>query len=289
MRMIANHLVNDQPGPSLAAFAAMPARAADVDATSAVDAVTVYPDGASVTRVITLDLPSGDNTLVAKDFPLTLDPSSLRVEGEAGAKLTIGAIDTRPPRAAPPVNLPETRQAHRGAEGRARQLQGAIDAADARRKFAERFAEASPAGLGEKGEARPLNEWRAAFAAVAEEVATADTAIRDAERKQRDIDREIARLESDRAAKPPASSRSGSISPPHAATKATLRVTYTVRNARWTAALRCPARHRREGPQARAGTGAPRRDHPDRPARTGRMSRWPSPPCGPRAAAARPS
>ena len=29
------------------------------------------------------------------------------------------------------------------------------------------------------------------------------------------------------------------------------------------AALRCPARHRREGPQARARTGAPRRDHPD--------------------------
>ena len=79
----------------------------------------------------------------------------------------------------------------------------AIAAAEARRKFAERFAEASPAGLGEKGEARPLTEWRAAFAAVSEEVAAADTAIRDAQRKQREIDREIARLESDRSAKPP--------------------------------------------------------------------------------------
>ena len=81
--------------------------------------------------------------------------------------------------------------------------QGAIAAAAARRKFAEQFAEASPAGIGEKGEARPLAEWREAFAAVAEEFARADTAIRDAERKQRDIDREIARLESDRAVKPP--------------------------------------------------------------------------------------
>ena len=85
---------------AFAALAALPAQAADLEANSAVDAVTVYPDGASVTRVITLDLPAGDTTLVAKDFPLTLDPSSLRVEGEAGAKFTIGAIDTRSPRAA---------------------------------------------------------------------------------------------------------------------------------------------------------------------------------------------
>ena len=89
-------------------------------------------------------------------------------------------------------------------------------------------------GIGEKGEARPIAEWRAAFAAVAEEVASADTAIRDAERKQRDIDREIARLEADRAAKPPSKLEVRIDLAAAAATKATLRVTYTVRNARWT-------------------------------------------------------
>jgi N-terminal domain of unknown function (DUF4140) len=93
MRTIANHLATTGL-VLLAALAITPSGAADLDVTSAVDAVTVYPDGASVTRVIALDLPAGDNTLVAKDFPLTLDPTSLRVEGEGGAKLTIGAIDT---------------------------------------------------------------------------------------------------------------------------------------------------------------------------------------------------
>nr|WP_249779971.1 mucoidy inhibitor MuiA family protein [Bradyrhizobium sediminis] len=215
------------------AFATMEARAADIDAISAVDAVTVYPDGASITRVMTLDMPAGDNTLVAKDFPLTLDPSSLRVEGEAGAKLTIGAIDTRPPRAAPPVNLPELDKRIEALKDERANLAGAINAAAARRKFAERFAETSPAGLGEKGEARPIAEWRAAFAAVAEEVASADAAIRDAERKQRDIDREIARLESDRAAKPPRKLEVRIDVATAAATRATLRVTYAVRNARW--------------------------------------------------------
>ncbi|MGB8397548.1 DUF4140 domain-containing protein, partial [Bradyrhizobium sp.] len=170
MRMIANSLVTASLVLATA-FAALPAQAADLDVTSAVDAVTVYPDGASVTRVIALDLPSGDNTLVTRDFPLTLDPSSLRVEGEAGAKLTIGAIDTRPPRAAPPVNLPELDKRIEALKDQRTDLQGTIAAANARRKFAERFAEVSPAGMGEKGEARPIAEWRAAFAAVSEEIA----------------------------------------------------------------------------------------------------------------------
>lgn len=212
---------------------ASPSWAADVDATSAIDTVTVYPDGAIVTRVIAIDLASGDSTLVAKDFPLSLDPSSLRIEGEAGAKLTIGTIDARPPRAAPPLNLPELDKRIEALKDERADLQGAIDAAAARRKFAQRFAEASPAGLGEKGEARPITEWRAAFTAVAEEVAAAETAIRDAARKQREIDRHIAQLEADRSAKPPSRLEVRIDVASAAATKATLRVTYAVRNARW--------------------------------------------------------
>ena len=233
MRFLARSLVTTSL-VVVAALAAAPARAADVSASSAVDAVTVYPDGASITRVITLDLPAGDHSAVLKDFPLTLDPSSLRVEGEAGAKLTIGAIDAKPPRAAPPVNLPELDKRIEALKDQRADLQGAINSAAARRKFAERFAEASPAGIGDKGEARPIAEWRAAFAAVAEEVATADSAIRDAERKQRELDREIARLEADRAQKPPSKLEVRIELAAAAATKATLRVTYAVRNARWT-------------------------------------------------------
>ncbi|HLJ01035.1 MAG TPA: mucoidy inhibitor MuiA family protein [Bradyrhizobium sp.] len=214
-------------------FAASRAMAADIAAETAVEAVTVYPDGASVTRAVTVELPGGDTTLVLKDFPLTLDPSSLRVEGEAGARLTIGAIDTRSPRAAPPVDLPELDRRIEALKDERANLQGAIAAATARRKFAERFAETSPAGIGEKGEARPLSDWRAAFAAVAEEVATTDTAIREAERKQRDIDREVARLESERAVKPPSKIEVRIDLAAIAPTKATLRLTYAVRGARW--------------------------------------------------------
>ncbi|HXH44770.1 MAG TPA: mucoidy inhibitor MuiA family protein [Bradyrhizobium sp.] len=212
---------------------ASPSWAAELDANSTIDTVTVYPDGATVTRVMSLDLASGDSTLVARDFPLSLDPSSLRVEGEAGARLTIGTIDARPPKAAPPVNLPELDKRIEALKDQRADLQGAIDSATARRKFAQRFAEASPAGLGDKGEARPIAEWRAAFATVAEEIATADTAIREATRKQREIDRQIAQLEAERSAKPPSKLEVRIDVASAAATRATLRVTYAVRNARW--------------------------------------------------------
>ena len=232
MRIIANSLVTTSL-VVVAAFAAVQAQAADLDAASAVEAVTVYPDGASVTRVIAVDIPAGENTVVLKDFPLTLDVSSLRVEGEADARLTLGAVDTKPPRAAPPVNLPELDKRLEALKDQRVNLEDAITAANARRKFAERFAETSPAGIGDKGEARPIADWRAAFAAVSEEVAIADAAIREAQRKQRDIDREIARLESDRTIKPPSKLEVRIDLAAAAPAKAILRVTYAVRNARW--------------------------------------------------------
>ncbi|TWA93838.1 mucoidy inhibitor MuiA family protein [Bradyrhizobium stylosanthis] len=211
---------------------ASPSWAADVDANSTIDTVTVYPDGATVTRIIAIDLPSGDSTLVAKDFPLGLDSSSIRVEGEGGAKLTIGTIDARPPRAAP-VNLPELDKRIEALNDQRADLQGSIDSANARRKFAEHFAEAAPVGIGEKGEARPIAEWRTAFTAVGDEIASADTAIREATRKIREIDRQIAQLDVERKAKPPSKLEVRMDIAAPAATKATLRVTYNVRNARW--------------------------------------------------------
>src|SRR4030095_8921718 len=202
------------------------------------------------------------NSAVLKDLPLTLDPSSLRVEGEAGAKLTIGAIDARQPSAAPPVNLPELDKRIEALKDQRADLQGAMNAAAERRKFAARFAEASPVGICEKGEARPIAEWRAAFAAVGEEVASADTAIRDAERKQRELDREIARLEKDRAQKAPEQGGSKNRTPPRGGDEGGVALDLCVAQRALDAALRRPPRHRRERPQARARTGAACRNHP---------------------------
>jgi uncharacterized protein (TIGR02231 family) len=208
--------------------------AAETDVISKIDAVTVYPDGATVTRTIHVDLPQGGSVLRARDFPPGLDPASLRVEGEGGARLVIGAIDVRPPRAdRPPLDpaLENRIEALRDERGG---LDDKIEAANARKEFARHFAEASPAGIGDKGEARPLGEWRQAFVAVEEEVAAANAAIRDAGRRQREIDRELARLEAQRNADPPRKMEVKIDLAAEAAMPATLRVSYSVRGARWS-------------------------------------------------------
>jgi uncharacterized protein (TIGR02231 family) len=218
---------------TISMFAVSVACGAEVAVTSAIEAVTVYPDAATVTRVIKTDLQAGNSTLVAQDFPPLLDPASLRIEGEGSARLVIGAIDARPPRPVPPATLPDLDRRIEALRDERGALDDKIGSATARRKFAERFADSAPAGLGEKGEARPLSDWRAAFAAIAEEVAIADGAIREAGVRQRDIDREIARLEAERNSNPPRKMEVRIDLAADAATKATLRISYTVRGARW--------------------------------------------------------
>jgi uncharacterized protein (TIGR02231 family) len=225
---------------------ASPVLAGELDVSSSIDNVTVYPDGATVTRVIRADLPAGDTTLTVRDFPPLLDPASLRVEG--AGRLTIGAIDARPPRPERPATNPELEKRIEALQDERGTLDDKIAAADARRKFAQRFAESSPTALGEKGEARPLAEWRAAFAVVADEITTADAAIHEAKLRQRDVDRELARLDAARKANPTRKMEVRIDLAAEAAGNASLRVTYSVRGARWVPLY-----------DARLDTGAPDR------------------------------
>ena len=127
------------------------------------------------------------------------------------------------------------RPAHRGAAGRARRR--SMARSRPRRRAASSpsvLPKRRPPGLARRARRGRSAEWRAAFAAVAEEIATADTAIRDAKIKQRDIDREIARLEAERNATPPKKLEVRIDLNADAAAPAMLRVTYAVRGARWT-------------------------------------------------------
>ena len=210
-----------------------PLSAAELDVQSAVDAVTVYPDGATVTRLITVDLPQGDTTLIARDFPPGLDASSLRVEGETGARVTIGAIDARAPRPERPPPAPELEQRSQALKDERAALEDQIGAEAARKRFAERFAAQIPLGLGDKGEARPVAEWRLAFGAVAEEIRAANNATRELKLKQRELDEEIARIDRALQVNPPRKMEVRIDLAADAGARATFRVSYTVRGARW--------------------------------------------------------
>ena len=71
------------------------AHAADIEATSAVEFVVVFPRGAEITRVAKVTIDKGDHTLVFHDLPAEAVEGSIRVEGNATGKLEIGSVDTR--------------------------------------------------------------------------------------------------------------------------------------------------------------------------------------------------
>jgi len=79
----------------LATSALTPAFAADIAAISRVDAVTVYPAGAEVTRLAEASLEAGEHTLIFDGLPGDLDPATLRVEGSGGGRIEIGSVDSR--------------------------------------------------------------------------------------------------------------------------------------------------------------------------------------------------
>jgi uncharacterized protein (TIGR02231 family) len=219
----------------VAAFLAVAssASAAEIEASSTIDAVIVYPDGATVTRTLKVDLPAGDNVVLARDFPLGLDPESLRVEGESGARIQIGSIDARQPAPQPVQSAPEREKKIQALEDDRQALDDRIAAAETRRNFAQRFATDSPIGLGPDKGARPLAEWRDAFKAIEDEVGQADETIRGLQVKKRDLDAELAILKAERRTDPPRKLEVRIDLSSQAATSAIFRISYTVREARW--------------------------------------------------------
>ena len=213
--------------------ATVAAQAADIEASSTIDTVTVYPDGATVTRVMKVNVPAGEHVVLARDFPMGLDAASLRVEGESGARIQIGSIDARPPAPQPVASTPEREKKLQALNDEAIAIDDRISAANIRKTFARRFATDAPLGLGEESNARPLAEWREAFKAIEEEMNRADETIRGLQARRRDINAEIAILRNDQRTDPPKKLEVRIDLAAQAAAAATLRVSYTVRDARW--------------------------------------------------------
>ncbi|MBL8588632.1 MAG: mucoidy inhibitor MuiA family protein [Methylobacteriaceae bacterium] len=219
-----------------ALLAALPALAADLDAPSKIDAVTVYPDAASVTRRAEIDLPAGATTLIFRGLPAALDPASIRVEGMATAALAIGAVETRP---TPAETKPDTRleQQLRTLRGEREIAQVAIDTLEGKKAMMKRYAESGPDKLGDQGKALDIAQWSAAWEAIGAGLAKVHDELRVAQGRARNLDAEIAALEATRLRPTPrAPRRDVAVSlEAGAATTATIALTYRVAGASWRA------------------------------------------------------
>lgn len=75
--------------------------AEDVESKSRIEAVTLHLNGAVVERTAAVDLPAGDNVVILRGLPVSLEESSVRATLNAGGAAAIGAVTVRPAPQAP--------------------------------------------------------------------------------------------------------------------------------------------------------------------------------------------
>jgi len=171
------------------------ASAADIDLVSRIDRVTVYPDGAVVTRLGRAQLLQGASQIVLRGLPATIDPASIRVEATGDGPLLVGAVDVRlaPGEAKPLDGVIETKL--KTLRERKAALQGQIAAIEAKRGTIERFGQTGPDKLGSEGRALPVADWPAVFDAIGTALVKVHDELRGVRQTLEETQAEIAALE----------------------------------------------------------------------------------------------
>jgi uncharacterized protein (TIGR02231 family) len=169
---------------------------AQVELTSRIDSVVVFPDAAVVTRIAPVEIQGGSSTIALRGLPASMDPASLRVEGEGGSAFTIGAIDVRatPGDPKPGVDAELESRLKRLRDER-ESLKGRIAAVEGKKAAIEQYAQASPEKL--SGEAKPLDvaQWPAAWNTIGEGLAQANEDLRVLRANAEDVEKQINALE----------------------------------------------------------------------------------------------
>lgn len=238
----------------LASVAAMPlAHAADLQMTSRIDAVTVFPDAAMVTRIGDVRVPQGQHMIVLRGLPATIDPASIRVEGAGDGQLQIGSADIR---RVPADTLPneDMQKKLRDLRLDLAKVRGRMDAIDAQKKAVADFSRIAAEASAKEGNGFDIAQARAAWAAVGEGTAAANMAAHEEAARAADIEAEIRAVEAaaGRQRQPSAPVVDVAISVEAARDLGLgLKVTYRVSGARWVAAYDAQLDTAANGPVAK--------------------------------------
>jgi uncharacterized protein (TIGR02231 family) len=186
------------------------AHAADLKGTSRIEAVTVFPAGAEVTRVGRVKLERGDHVILFTDLPARAIASSIRVEGKATGKLEIGSVDTRRvfvPRTDETVATTERKRIEDAIEKLKDEkggLQATVQAAETQKKLIGNLAQLPTQPPPVQGGAPPQPDWTQLFGLIGQRMAEAQKTILDTQIKIRENERQTKDLEGKLASLAPA-------------------------------------------------------------------------------------
>ena len=218
---------------TLALCATAPALAVDIDAASRIDAVTLYPDVAVVTRTAEVDVPLGASRLVFHALLGAIYADSLRVSGEGDRKILFGAIETNKARQPAGDSALEARLKNLQAERDAAQVR--VDALDAKQAMMIPYSRADPANLGADGKALKPEDWPQAWDVIGAALEKVGLDLSAARAAVAEIDARIMSLEAARPAASVASTLQDVAVDVDAnqAGKVRLTLNYRVSGARW--------------------------------------------------------
>lgn len=221
-----------------------PAVAADVPATSEIDAVTVFPQGAEVTRIARVKLEPGGHVIIVRDLPSGLLADSIRVQGEATGALELGAVDSRV------FYLSELENAEAQASERKRledqivllydrqaALNDEIAAAEQQRQLIANLAQLPARPDPEKGEVRSVEDWGDIYSLVGEKIADISKRNQATRVALRDVEKQITDLQNQMNHQPTQADERTEVKINVAADQAleaTLRIRYQVPAANWS-------------------------------------------------------
>ncbi|MGA2776737.1 MAG: mucoidy inhibitor MuiA family protein [Steroidobacteraceae bacterium] len=222
-------------GTSALVGAAAPVLAADVATDLHIDRVTVYRQGAVVTRTGDVALPAGSNRLVIRGLPAAIDPKTLRVTVDSPS-VQLGGVELAKINEGKFVSEPE-RELRRKIEETTDQrvaVQDEIATAQTQLKLLDSLA-ANPAGSATKPSVDTAN-LGALLATMATSANAAHKHVRDANLQLRTLDRELDKLKADLSKVATTSKQSTEVRASldaSAAVTANATVSYTVADAGW--------------------------------------------------------
>lgn len=213
---------------------------ADLQANSSINAVTVYPDSARITRTATISLPVGETKISLPGLPLQIDTNSLRVSGTSTTVVSLGS-----------VQLAEQLSSE-AVQARERQLEEEIrrwqekrqEVADAKTRAEQQLAFIRATGLqqpGKEAQAQgantlPLTQWQQAWQTLEAATADAQAKVRTADKTLQEFDKGLAQLQEqlEQIATGETSNRTASLYVKAAeASNLTLTLSYQIPEANW--------------------------------------------------------
>jgi uncharacterized protein (TIGR02231 family) len=222
-------------GLTLALAGVAPVLAADVSADLHIDRVTVYRQGAVVTRAGEVAIPAGSLRLIVRGLPASIDAKTLRVTVDGGAA-QLGGVELGRINEGKFVSEAE-RDLRRKIEETGDErvaIQDDVNTAETQLKLLDSLA-ANPVGSATRASVDGAN-LATVLATMTTSASAARKRVRDAHLKLRTLDRELEKMKADLAKVATQSKQSTEVRASvesAAAVTANVAVSYTIENAGW--------------------------------------------------------